>query len=75
MYFVVYIFVFVLFQPKKRKNISRDDFGTKLGRIHMQKQDLGKLQTRKLKGLKKRKSEIQADKTSAKKKKVTSEDS
>lgn len=37
---------------KKKKNISRDPFGSKLGRIHMQKQDLGKLQTRKVKALK-----------------------
>lgn len=29
-----------------------DAFGTQQGRIHMQKQDLDKLQTRKMKGLK-----------------------
>ena len=29
-----------------------DAFGTKTGRIHMQRQDLNKLQTRKMKGLK-----------------------
>lgn len=40
-------------KPKKVKNINRDVFGTKLGRVHMTKQDLGKLQTRKMKGLKK----------------------
>lgn len=45
-------------QPKhlkigKKKNQSRDVFGTKLGRIHMTKQDLGQLQTRKMKALKK----------------------
>ena len=34
--------------------MSRDAFGTELGRIHMQKQDLNSLQTRKMKGLKKR---------------------
>ena len=39
-------------QVAKKKNVSRDPFGTKHGRVHMQKQDLGKLQTRKLKGLK-----------------------
>ena len=39
-------------QPKKIKNISYDTFGTKVGRVHMQRQDFGKLQTRKLKGLK-----------------------
>lgn len=36
----------------KKKNISRDAFGTTLGRIHVGKQDLNKLQTRKMKGLK-----------------------
>ncbi|NP_001080306.1 ribosome production factor 2 homolog S homeolog [Xenopus laevis] len=41
-------------KAKKKKNISHDAFGTKFGRIHMQKQDLSKLQTRKMKGLKKR---------------------
>ncbi|XP_056150674.1 ribosome production factor 2 homolog [Lampris incognitus] len=41
-------------KPKKKKNISHDAFGTKFGRLHMQKQDLSKLQTRKMKGLKKR---------------------
>jgi len=39
-------------QPKKKKNISHDAFGTRLGRVHMQKMDLSKLQTRKMKGLK-----------------------
>ncbi|KAK3096760.1 hypothetical protein FSP39_003001 [Pinctada imbricata] len=42
-------------KPRKKKNISQDAFGSKLGRIHMQKQDLGKLQTRKMKGLKRQK--------------------
>lgn len=45
-------------QPKqlkvhKVKNISHDVFGTKVGRVHMTKQDVNKLQTRKMKGLKK----------------------
>ncbi|XP_053316034.1 ribosome production factor 2 homolog [Spea bombifrons] len=46
---------------KKKKNISHDTFGTQYGRIHMQKQDLGKLQTRKVKGLKKRRAEKTVD--------------
>lgn len=41
-------------KPKKKKNISHDAFGTQLGRIHMQKMDLSKLQTRKMKGLKRK---------------------
>ena len=39
-------------QPHKEKNISHDVFGSKLGRIHMQRQDFSKLQTRKSKALK-----------------------
>ncbi|GFQ91595.1 ribosome production factor 2 homolog [Trichonephila clavata] len=42
-------------KPTKVKNKSKDPFGTKLGRIHMERQDYSKLQTRKLKGLKKKK--------------------
>ncbi|TMS12379.1 Ribosome production factor 2-like protein [Larimichthys crocea] len=45
-------------KPKKKKNISHDAFGTKFGRVHMQKQDLSKLQTRKMKGLRKRGGEV-----------------
>lgn len=40
-------------KPLTKKNISRDAFGSKLGRIHMGKQDINRLQTRKMKGLKK----------------------
>lgn len=43
-------------KPKVKKNIARDVFGTKTGRIHMQKQDFENLQTRKMKGLKRKKS-------------------
>lgn len=32
--------------------MSYDAFGTKEGQVHMQRQDYGKLQTRKMKGLK-----------------------
>ncbi|KAI8610610.1 Brix domain-containing protein [Chytriomyces sp. MP71] len=39
-------------QIKKVKNVERDEIGDKVGRIHMDKQDLSKLQTRKMKGLK-----------------------
>jgi len=38
---------------KKRKNVEIDEMGDTRGRIHMPKQDLSKLQTRKMKGLKK----------------------
>ncbi|CAG5027913.1 unnamed protein product [Parnassius apollo] len=40
-------------KPITKKNISKDAFGTKLGRIHIGKQDINRLQTRKMKGLKK----------------------
>lgn len=51
-------------KPKKKKNISHDAFGTKFGRVHMQKQDLSKLQTRKMKGLRKRRGEAVAQEES-----------
>ncbi|KDR23391.1 ribosome production factor 2 homolog isoform X2 [Zootermopsis nevadensis] len=38
---------------KKVKNISKDTFGTQHGRIHIPKQNIKRLQTRKMKGLKK----------------------
>ncbi|KIY49447.1 Brix-domain-containing protein [Fistulina hepatica ATCC 64428] len=37
---------------KKRKNMEVDEMGDLRGKIHVAKQDLGKLQTRKMKGLK-----------------------
>jgi ribosome production factor 2 len=37
---------------KKRKNLEVDDMGDLRGQVHVAKQDLGKLQTRKMKGLK-----------------------
>ncbi len=39
-------------KPKVQKNIERDKLGTKLGRIHMERQDYDRLQTRKIKALK-----------------------
>jgi ribosome production factor 2 len=39
-------------EEKTRKNISTDGMGDKLGRIHLGKQDLNGLQTRKMKALK-----------------------
>jgi len=40
-------------QPKKVKNITKDVFGSKLGRVHMPRQDLARMPTRNYKGLKK----------------------
>lgn len=47
-------------QPKelrvtKKKNLSRDGLGNTHGRIHIDRQDINKLQTRRMKGLKKTK--------------------
>eukprot|EP00069_Balaena_mysticetus_P017221 bmy_10360T0 len=56
--------------PKKKKNVSHDTFGTTYGRIHMQKQDLSKLQTRKMKGLKKRPAERKAEDQEKKSKRI-----
>lgn len=39
---------------KLKKNITLDSIGDKIGRVHLAKQDLGGLQTRKMKGLKRR---------------------
>lgn len=49
-------------KPKKIKNISHNPLGDKLGRVHVGKQDLTKLQTRKMKGLKRTLSEKKAEK-------------
>ncbi|XP_050406508.1 ribosome production factor 2 homolog [Patella vulgata] len=42
-------------KSKTQKNKSRTNLGDKMGRIHMQKQNLDTLQTRKMKGLKRKK--------------------
>lgn len=39
-------------EERTKKNITTDSMGDKLGRVHLGKQDLGELQTRKMKGLK-----------------------
>ncbi|EEP76685.1 conserved hypothetical protein [Uncinocarpus reesii 1704] len=39
---------------KSKKNISMDSIGDKIGRVHLGRQDLSGLQTRKMKGLKRR---------------------
>ena len=39
-------------QAKQRKNVETDVVGDKIGRIHLGRQDLSELQTRKMKGLK-----------------------
>lgn len=41
-------------EGKTKKNITMDSIGDKVGRVHLGKQDLSNLQTRKMKGLKRR---------------------
>lgn len=50
-------------KAKKRKNVDVDEMGDKVGRVHMEKQDLSSLQTRKFKALKR--SRIEADEEAA----------
>lgn len=57
------IYLFFSFQIKKTKNIAHDPFRNKTGRIHMERQDYSKLQTRKVKAFKSLKKEkAEADK-------------
>ncbi|KAF7722776.1 rRNA-binding ribosome biosynthesis protein rpf2 [Apophysomyces ossiformis] len=49
-------------KPKKVKNIDVDEMGDKVGRIHVGNQELHKIQTRKMKGLKKRLAEDDEEK-------------
>ncbi|RPA74564.1 ribosome biogenesis protein-like protein RPF2 [Ascobolus immersus RN42] len=44
-------------EARTKKNITTDIMGDKLGRIHLGKQEIEKMQTRKMKGLKRRKGE------------------
>ena len=39
-------------KPKKVKNITKDDFGSTLGRVHIPAQKIGTIQIKKMKGLK-----------------------
>ncbi|KAG8695657.1 rRNA-binding ribosome biosynthesis protein rpf2 [Ceratobasidium sp. 394] len=46
---------------KKRKNIDVDEMGDVRGRVHVARQDLGKLQTRKMRGLKRARGDAEED--------------
>lgn len=48
-------------EERTKKNVSMDVMGDKMGRIHMGKQDMGSLQTRKMKGLKRGRDEESGD--------------
>jgi ribosome production factor 2 len=56
---------------KKRKNMEVDEMGDLRGRVHVTKQDLGKLQTRKMKGLKARAGEEEVDEESGEEEEVS----
>ena len=60
--------------PKKKKNVTKDAFGSTLGRIHMQKQDLSKLQLRKLNAFKRSGDQADSSGSSPKKTKNDSAD-
>ena len=45
------------YKPKKVKNVEEDAFGSTLGTVHLPSQNLDRLQTRKMKGLKEEKKE------------------
>ncbi|KAF9165500.1 rRNA-binding ribosome biosynthesis protein rpf2 [Actinomortierella ambigua] len=48
-------------KPKKKKNVSTDEMNNVVGRVHLGRQDFDKIQTRKMKGLKKRPAADEAD--------------
>jgi len=56
-------------EPKKKKNVSVNAFGSILGRVHMEKQDLSKLQLRKVKALKRKQKDKAAETTTGQRKK------
>ncbi|XP_072018868.1 ribosome production factor 2 homolog [Amphiura filiformis] len=61
-------------KPKKKKNISHDVFGTQHGRVHMESQDLGQLQTRKMKALKRKGKQENEEKEKESPKKARTDD-
>lgn len=48
-------------QPKERKNVQTDNIGDQVAKIHVGTQDLSRLQTRKMKGLKSKYDQINSD--------------
>lgn len=53
------------------KNVSYDSFGTKEGKVHMKRQEYTKLQTRKMRGLKRKSDTSETQETKNKVKKRT----
>ncbi|KFH41358.1 Ribosome biogenesis protein-like protein [Hapsidospora chrysogenum ATCC 11550] len=50
-------------EERTKKNISTSSMGDKMGRVHVNKQDFGKMQTRKMKGLKRPRAEQEGELT------------
>jgi hypothetical protein len=48
-------------EERKKKNVETDMIGDKIGRVHLGKQDLSTLQTRKMKGLKRSRDDVEYD--------------
>lgn len=48
-------------EARARKNVETDVVGDKVGRIHLGRQDLGELQTRKMKGLKRGRENVEEE--------------
>lgn len=61
-------------QAKVKKNVSTDIMGDKVAKIHIGKQDLGNLQTRKMKGLKLKYDQVSDDEEGAEVEDVIEED-
>lgn len=54
-------------KPPKVKNVTRNVFGEKIGRLHMTKQEVDKMQVRKIKALKLLRKEKEKKETTARK--------
>jgi len=54
---IIFFIIILRLQEKKKKNITKSELGTTYGRIHIGKQNINSIQTRKMKGLKKTLSE------------------
>ena len=61
-------------QAKQKKNVETDIVGDKIGRIHLGRQDLNELQTRKMKGLKRDRDVYPQENGAKEKEDVVSED-
>ncbi|KAI8967284.1 Brix domain-containing protein [Mycotypha africana] len=61
-------------KPKKQKNIEKDEMGDTYGRVHLGKQEFAKIQTRKMKGLKKRGADEEDEENEAKRQKLSETD-